>query len=117
MLEVDIVSLIIETDADTIPHIDIPGVRVARPGMSDLLLQGRNVRLEAGAGLPEVYGAGANLVKSQALVRLNIASGMPEALLAFGSRDAAMFQAGQATDLVTFLGRVIERCFRAWLEV
>lgn len=118
MLELDIVSLIIETDADTIPHIDIPGVRVAKPGMAELLLQGRNVRLESGTpGLPEIYGAGANLVKSQALVRLNIAPGMPEALLAFGSRDPGMFQAGQATDLVTFLGRVIERCFRAWLEV
>ncbi len=118
MLELDIVSLIIETDADTIPQIDIPGVRVAKPGMAELLLQGRNVTLESGVpGLPELYGAGANLVKSQALVRLNIAPGMPEALLAFGSRDAAMFQAGQATDLVTFLGRVIERCFRAWLDV
>src|SRR3989338_8914618 len=64
LLEVDIVSLVIETDADAIPHIDIPGVRVTKPGMADLLMQSRIVVLEASAtSLPELYGGGANLVK------------------------------------------------------
>lgn len=118
LLEVDIVSLVIETDTDTIPHIDIPGVRVTRPGMADLLMQERNALLETGAAsLPELYGGGANLVKSHALLRLNIGPGIPPALLAFGSRDPSAFAAGQATDLIVFLGRVIERSFRAWLDL
>jgi uncharacterized protein YigA (DUF484 family) len=41
----------------------------------------------------------------------------PPAILAFGSRNADMFQDGQATDQVLFLARVIERCFRAWLNL
>ena len=118
LLDVDIVSLIIETDADAIPHIDIPGVRVTKPGMADLLMQNKTVVLEASAAsLPELYGGGANLVKSHALLRLNIGTGIPPAILAFGSRNLDMFAPGQATDLVTFLGRVIERCFRSWLDV
>lgn len=118
LLDVDIVSLVIETDADTIPHIDIPGVRITRPGMADLLMQGDTVILDsAGTGLAELYGGGANLVKSHALLRLDIGPGIPPAIVAFGSRDPAMFAAGQATDLVLFLGRVIERCFHAWLDV
>ena len=41
----------------------------------------------------------------------------PPAILAFGSRDPVMFQDGQATDQIIFLARVIERCFRSWLNI
>jgi uncharacterized protein YigA (DUF484 family) len=41
----------------------------------------------------------------------------PPAILAFGSRDPNMFHEGQATDQILFLARVIERCFRAWLNL
>ena len=40
-----------------------------------------------------------------------------EAILAFGSRDPNMFDDGQATDQVSFLARVVERSFRAWLHI
>lgn len=118
LLDVDIVSLVIETDTDTIPHIDIPGVRITRPGMTDLLMQKDTVVLDStGTALAELYGGGATLVKSHALLRIDIGPGIPPALLAFGSRDPALFSPGQATDLIVFLGRVIERTFRAWLDV
>jgi len=118
LLDVDIVSLIIETDTDSIPHINIPGVRVMPPGTIDMSMEKNAIVLQAHiTGLVELYGSGANLVKSQALLRLDIAHGIPPALISFGSSNPEMFEDGQATDLIVFLGSVIERSFCAWLNV
>lgn len=118
LLDVDIVSMIVETDGDIIPHVDIAGVRLATPGTVALLLSDNGVALEgATRGLEQLYGGGATLVKSQALLRLDIGPGTPPALLAFGSRDPNLFYPGQGTDMISFLGRVVERCFRSWLTV
>jgi uncharacterized protein YigA (DUF484 family) len=117
-LDVDIVSLIVETDEETIPHVDMAGVRLVGPGTIDLLLGGNSITLEEQAsGLEQIYGGGAALVKSQALMRLNIGEESPPALLAFGSRIDHMFYSGQGTDMIGFLGQVVERCFRAWLVI
>ena len=64
-----------------------------------------------------IYGAGANLVRSQALVRVDISLDTPPAILAFGSRDPELFQDGQGTEQVSFLARVVERQFRTWLNL
>ena len=118
LLDVDIVSMIVETESDVIPHVDIAGVRLVTPGTVALLLSDHGVALEgATRGLDQLYGGGATLVKSQALLRLDIGPGTPPALLAFGSRDPNLFYPGQGTDMISFLGRVVERCFRTWLTV
>lgn len=118
LLDVDIVSMIVETDGEVIPHVDIAGVRLVTPGTVSLLLSDNGVALEgATRGLDQLYGGGATLVKSQALLRLDIGPGTPPALLAFGSRDPNLFYPGQGTDMISFLGRVVERCFRTWLTV
>lgn len=115
LLDVDIVSLIVETDDHVIPHVDIAGVRLVGPGTVDLLLQNNPLALESATpGLEQLYGGGATLVKSQVLLRLHIPDA-PPALLAFGSRDPHMFQPGQGTEMISFLGRVVERSFRTWL--
>ena len=64
-----------------------------------------------------IYGGGAALVHSQILLRVDISMDTPPAILAFGSRNPELFQEGQATDQVLFLARVIERCFRSWLNL
>lgn len=116
LLDVDIVSLVVETEGEAIPHVDIAGVRLVSPGTVDLLLRGGAVALEKHmAGLAQLYGGGATLVKSQALLRLHIDDNTPPALLAFGSRDPELFFPGQGTEMIAFLGHVVERCFRAWL--
>ncbi len=80
--------------------------------------EGYNVMLQDNiSGIEAIYGGGAALVKSQILLRVDISMNTPPAILAFGSRDAGMFQEGQATDQVLFLARVIERCFRSWLNL
>lgn len=118
LLDVDIVSLVVEIDSDVIPHIDLTGVRVVPSGTIHLLTKGQNAVLESNiSGLDEIYGGGAGLVKSQLLMRLDISRHAPPAIVAFGSRDPNHFQPGQGTDQIGFLGGVIERCFRTWLSL
>jgi len=45
---------------------------------------------------------------SSALVRLSPGGICPEGLLALGSRHGSTFHAGQGTELISFLARVIE---------
>lgn len=117
LLDVDIISLIVEADGDVIPHIGMTGVRAVNAGMLESLMQDKLIILENQInGLEELYGGGAKLVKSQTLLRLNIAPGLPAALLAFGSRDPDMFQPDHGTEMIIFLGQVTERCFCAWLN-
>lgn len=118
LLDVDIISLIVEAEGSVIPHINISGVHAVTPGSIDLLMHNNTILLESHvAGIGEIYGGGAGLVKSQALLRLSIGPSAPPAMLAFGSRDPEMFAQGQGTDLILFLGRVVERCFHAWLDL
>jgi uncharacterized protein YigA (DUF484 family) len=117
LLDVDIVSLIIESDDEIIPQIDLSGVRIVGPGTIDLLTKGHHIILEpAISGLDELYGGAAGLVKSQALLRLNIADHLPRVMIAFGSRNPQAFQPGMGTDHIAFLGHVVERCFWSWLH-
>ena len=118
LLDVDIISLVVEIDSDVIPHIDLTGVRVVPTGTIDLLTKGQGAILESNiAGLDELYGGGAGLVRSQMLMRLNISRHAPPALIAYGSRDPNHFSPNQGTDQIGFLGGVIERCFRTWLSL
>ncbi len=117
LLNVDIISLVVEIDDAMIPQIDMTGVRVVGPGTVDLLTKKQAMLLEPAIhGLDDIYGGGAGLVKSQALMRLHIGGDTPAAILAFGSRDPNMFHAGMGTEQISFLGAVIERCFRLWLS-
>jgi uncharacterized protein YigA (DUF484 family) len=81
-------------------------------------MQGQSVLLQSDiGGLEAIYGGGANLVQSQALLRVDISMDTPPAILAFGSRDPKMFQPGQGTEMVSFMARVVERAFRSWLNL
>jgi uncharacterized protein YigA (DUF484 family) len=42
---------------------------------------------------------------------------VPAGLLGFGTRHPGYFNAGQGTELLTFLARVLEHCIRQWLGV
>ena len=68
-------------------------------------------------GIEPIFGGGATLVRSQALLRVDISMDTPPAILAFGSRNPHLFEDGQATDQVAFLARVVERAFRRWLDL
>lgn len=118
LLDVDIAVLVVEADGRDIPHIHTSGIRLIPGGTVDKWMRGKNALLQDNiSGIEPIYGGGAALVKSQILLRVDISMGTPPAILAFGSRDPDMFGEGQATDQILFLARVIERCFRTWLDL
>lgn len=118
MLDTDISVLVVESNGHDIPHIHTSGIRVLPPGTIDKWMEGEDVLLQSNiAGIEAIYGGGANLVQSQALLRVDISMDTPPAILAFGSRDPGMFESGQGTEQVSFLARVVERAFRQWLNL
>ena len=118
MLNTDISVLVIESNGHDIPHITTNGIRVLPQGTIDNWMNGQDVLLQSNiSGIESIYGGGASLVQSQALLRIDISMDTPPGILAFGSRDPEMFQDGQATDLIAFLAGVVERCFRHWLDL
>lgn len=118
ILDVDVAVLVVEADGQNIPHIQTSGIRIIPEGTIDQWMSGKNVVLQDDiSGIEAIYGGGATLVRSQILLRVDISMGTPPAILAFGARDPDMFGEGQATDQILFLARVIERCFRSWLNL
>lgn len=120
ILDVDVVTLCIETREEDGFTLRMRGVHLVPPGTVDDLFRGHNgsVKLRGQvSGDPEIYGGAAPLVQSDALVKLNISPATPPALVAFASRHAERYHTGQATELLAFTGRVVERIVRLWLEL
>lgn len=118
ILDVDISVLVVESSAREIPHVAQSGIRIVPEGTIDRWMSGKNALLQDDiSGIEAIYGGGAALVRSQILLRVDISMDTPPAIIAFGSRDPHLFQEGQATDQILFLTRVIERCFRIWLNI
>ena len=116
LLDVDITALVIETNGREIPHINASGIKIVPEGTLDKWLMGKNSLLQSDiGGIEAIYGAGANLVRSQALVRVDISKQTPPCILAFGAREPQFFTPHQGTEAVSFLARVVERLFRSWL--
>lgn len=118
LLDLDVATLVVESNGMDIPHVHASGVRVVQEGTIERLLGRRDVVLHTDiVGDDEIHGGMAPLVRSEALIRLQVSSQTPLGLLAFGSRDPETFHTGQGTELVSFLARVVERCIRGWLEL
>lgn len=116
LLDVDTVNLVIESHSKEIPFINQSGIRFARQGTVQKWLGAGDALLQGGInGAEEIFGPGAGLVKSHALLRLEISEGTPAGILAFGSRDENAFSPQQGIDQIGFLAQVVERCFRIWL--
>lgn len=113
VLQVDVVTIAFE------PGLPKPAalyVQELRSGELDAML-GENVaaRLrEKVEGEQPLYGAGARLVTSDALVRLQPGGGLPEGVLALGTRTEGTFHPQQGTELLGFLARVVEHTVRRW---
>ncbi len=61
-----------------------------------------------------LFGERAETIRSMALVRMAVWEPRREALLAFGSKDPEGFTPDMGTELVNFLGRVVERTAERW---
>jgi uncharacterized protein len=118
MLDVDVVTIGVESPAGNHVRMPLAGIQLLRPGVVDALLGERAVVLRADvAGDPGLFGSGAGLVRSQALLRISVAEHAPMGLLCIGTRKPDKFQAGQGTELLGFLARALEATLGAWLDL
>jgi uncharacterized protein YigA (DUF484 family) len=119
MLDLDIVTLCVETEEDAAAALRMTGLRMLAPGAVEATMgENKRVRLRSDAVAdPEIFGGGAALVRSAAFIRLKISDYTPPALIAFGARRPGKFHAGQGTELLNFLGRVVEHDVRLWLSL
>jgi hypothetical protein len=118
LLDLDVVSLLIESNGHDIPQALTSGIRVVDEGFVAHLMGGRDIVLAGDVkGDEALFGSAAGLVRSHALARLNVSSETPPCLLALGSREPDMFHDGMRTELMSFMARVMERCIRAWLDL
>lgn len=118
LLDVDTVNIIIESTSKEVPFINQTGIRFARQGFVHQWLGEGDALLQPNInGHEDIFGPGAGLVKSHALLRIEISQNTPAGILAFGSRDPEAFHPEQAIDQIGFLAQVVERCFRLWLDV
>lgn len=119
LLDLDAVTLGVERSETSLPPVRVGGLYQLEPDTVDSVIgAGRKLRLRSETeGDPVIFGAAAGLVASEALIRLDISTSTPPALLALGSRQPDHFHPGQGTELLTFLAGAVEHCVRAWLDL
>ncbi|MBJ3761304.1 DUF484 family protein [Maribius pontilimi] len=66
-------------------------------------------------GDPEMHGAKAGTIRSEACLMLNLSEGRLPGMLVLGAEDPHQFAPGQGTDLLDFFSGVFERTLRRWL--
>lgn len=116
ILDLDISVLAIEEGK--VPRLTADGVQVLPDGMIAELMGDADVILaENIVGDKRLFGSGADLVRSQALIRLAVAEAGPPAILGMGVRRAQEFSPSQGTDLMSFLGQALTLCLRNWLDL
>ena len=95
LLDVEVVTICVEKDSAKTAHLSA-NVYVLPPGSVDELMgPGRDLLLrESCAPMPAVFGPAANLVRSDALVRLRCNAAAPVCILALGSRQTDKFHPG-----------------------
>jgi uncharacterized protein len=115
LLGVDVATLCFEDGAPELAILTAAGIRRIAAGRVEALLGGLDhdcALSEEMPGDPMLFGDGAGLVQSSALVRVVPGEPYPEGALALGSRHGRTFHAGQGTELLTFLAHVVESCLR-----
>ena len=118
ILDLDIVTLCIEADEGSPSPLRTLGLHMLAAGrVAAMMSENKRVRLCSDISAdPEVFGGGASLVRSAAFIQLDISDYTPPALIALGARRPGKFHAGQGTELLNFLGRVVEHNIRLWLS-
>jgi uncharacterized protein YigA (DUF484 family) len=118
ILDVDVVTLCLERSEGLTEPSRMDGVQLLDRGTVDQLVGREHEVLlrDEVTGDPVLFGGGAGLVRSDALLRLRFGEEMPQGLIAFGTRHPGYFDSGQGTELLGFLARILEHCVRSWLS-
>ncbi len=119
ILDLDVVTIGVEQNGSDSARAQTAGIfRLERGTVDRLIGPDQAIALrETVDGDPAIFGPGAGLIASDALLRLSISGTTPTAMLALGSRQADQFHPGQGTELLAFLVRVVESCIRGWLNL
>ena len=121
ILRVGRIRLALECGDAGMPDIRNDTLRKKKPGfIEDYLAKGkpaRRVTLRRFSGDPQtMYGANSDWVRSEACIVLDFGKSRPLGMLALASEEPLQFSSNQGTDLLEFLGSVVERNMRRWLE-
>jgi len=120
ILDLDAVTICVEQGADEAPgRPSIRGVRPLAPGTVDAVLgPGGTHRFVPELGDGEaLFGEAASLVRSAALLRLDVAPSTPPAILAMGVRTPGQFDPNQGSELLRFLAGSLAATIRRWLDL
>jgi uncharacterized protein len=119
MLDVDVVTIGVESASASQPRLPMHGVQILRRGTVEHILGDDRMTLlcDETTGDPALFGAAAGLVRSQALLRVHVGDHAPVGLLCIGTRRADRFHPGQGTELLSFLARSLELTIAAWLDI
>jgi uncharacterized protein len=119
-LDIDVVSICIES-AQKLPEVPLRhSLVIMDEGIVDEVMgTGTDCVLRA-AGMPApdrelIFGGGAGLIDSDALLRIQPHPSTPQGILALGSREPDKFGPDQGTELLLFLARCFELCLRTWV--
>ena len=95
---------------------DASGLQFVDPRLIERSIDGlEGVLLRAvGRGHP-LFGPACELIRAEALVRLESEAPLPNGLLALGQRSEQGFETRHGSELLVFLGRVLTRCMGRWL--
>jgi uncharacterized protein len=119
LLDADVITLGVESAQCGQAHLSVRGVQLLEPGVvEEIFGADRDVLLQSEVeGDPALFGSGAGLVRSAALLRLRVSPQAPAGMLAVGARRAGKFHAGQGTELLGFLARSLEVVIAGWLDL
>jgi uncharacterized protein len=119
MLDADVATIAVESPEPMKPKLRNQGVQILKPGtVEELFGTERDVLLfEDIEGDPMLFGDGAGLVRSAALLRLRVSAKSPAGLLAVGTRAPGKFHVAQGTELLHFLGRAVAIAIAQWLDL
>ena len=95
-------------DASGLQFVDAKLIARTARGFDGVLLRG----VERGHPL---FGPACDLIRAEALIRLDSAPPLPSGLLALGQRGSQCFETPHGSELLLFLGRVLSRCMGRWL--
>ena len=98
----------VRADASGLQFVDPRVIRRSLEGLEGVVLHG----VERGHPL---FGPACELIRAEALVRLDSEAPLPSGLLALGQREAQGFETRHGSELLVFLGRVLTRSMGRWL--
>jgi hypothetical protein len=95
-------------DASGLQFVDPRVIKRSIAGFEGVVLRGVK------RGHP-LFGPACDLIRAEALVRLDSEAPLPSGLLALGQRGEQGFETRHGSELLVFLGRVLTRCMGRWL--